>query len=225
MKSDNRAVLDFLRVLTRKLRNSDTSLSGQALVNSLYLCKSMTSENPEVLAWVDLIASRMDNSNRNLKSYMIARAMSGIQGLRSDLPQVRRICSALSKKTLKCVVDVDDEISTADMSKCFLGFKHMSSEEPEVRRLLGALVFKAMLSKKPITAKAVGISLVGLQTMNRNANEVKYTLGMLEKKVLKSNKLNFQERGMALYGIQGSSHLNPETVFETLHVDIHSPVH
>lgn len=225
MKSDNRAVLDFLRVLTRKLRKSDTSLSGQALVNSLFLCKSMTSENPEVLAWIDLIASRMDASKRNLKSYMIARAMSGIQGLRSDRPQVRRLCSALSKKTLKCVVDVDDEMSAADMSKCFLGFKHMNSEEPEVRRLLGAMVFKSMLSKKPITAKAVGLSLVGLQTMNRSANEVQYTLGMLEKKVQRSNKLDFQERGMALYGIHGKLHLNPETVFETLHVDIHRSVH
>ena len=124
--------------------------------------------------------------------------------------------SALAKKVLKGVVDIDDEMSAADMGKSFLGFRRMQSAYPEVRRLLGALVFKCLLSKKPLNAKTVGTILIGLNGMDRLAPEVQYTLQMLHKKVEKSSKMDFQEKGMATHGIQGNDAENPICVFEAL---------
>lgn len=211
-------VRDFLMVLTIKVANSRTDFSGQALSNGLFLMKNMKSHHPEVISWVELMNKCLSESKRALKSYMVARALLGMQGLSSEVPAVRALASTFAKKVLKGVVDMEDELSAADMGKAFLGLRSMKSVHPEVRRLLGALVFKSILSNKSITAKTVGLALIGLDQLDRSTPEVQYTLQMFRRKVGKSTKFNFQERGMALYGLEGCDIGNPDAVFEALGV-------
>jgi hypothetical protein len=80
----------------------------------------------------------------------------------------------------------------------------MSSEYPEIREILSAVVLKVESCRETLTAQAVGNALYGLQGLSSDYSEVREILSALVPIVKScSEAVDGQAVGNALYGLQG----------------------
>ena len=86
------------------------------------------------------------------------------------------------------------------------GLQGMSSDEKEVRNLLGVLVPILSSSDAVLSSQKIGNALYGLQSMSSDVQEVKDVLNALTQKISSTlTELDSQGISNALYGLQGMS--------------------
>jgi hypothetical protein len=101
----------------------------------------------------------------------------------------------------------------------------MSSDCPEVRKVLSALAPKIRDCKRHLKAQHVGNALYGLKNMNSGCSEVRAVLSALTEKIHDCKiDLTAQNIGNALYGLQGmsSDSLEVRAILSALAIKIRS---
>lgn len=197
----------FIPVLISLIKKRQMNFGRQAIGNSLYGMKGMTSDVTEVRTLLAQMGKEIIGIQEDLNPQEIGNALYGMQGMRSDNPEVVALLAAISPKIESC----KNNFFSQEIGNALYGLKKMSSDSPEVREILRVLLPIVDSCQQPFKAQEIGNALYGMQGMSSEYSEVRNIFSALATKVRNSPSLmSSSEISNALYGLQRSKSDNEE---------------
>ena len=135
MDSSTKEVRDVLSALAIKIKESYCELNSQAIGNTLYGLKNMSSRSEAVKAVLSALATKIEKSTCELNNRNIGNALYGLQNMDSSAKEVKAVLSALATK----IEESDCELDGQDIGNALYGLQNMDSSTKEVKAVLLAL--------------------------------------------------------------------------------------
>jgi hypothetical protein len=200
---------EFVSVLSSIVQKRTISFGSQAIGNSIYGLKGMSSDIPEVRVLVTALTAAVESSIDVLSAQETCNAFYGLQGMSSDHIEVRGLLCALLPKIKSCSEHFDSQ----DIGNTLYGLQGMSSEYPEVRDILRALLPKVKSCLKSFKSQEIANSLYGLQKMSSDYSEVRAIIGALTPRLRDcQDVMSNQEISNSFYGLRGMKSNHPEVL-------------
>ena len=141
----------------------------------------------------------MKACKEELKAQNVGNALYGLQGMSSEVAEVRAMLAALVPQVKAC----KEEFKAQNVGNTLYGLQGMSIEVSEVQAMLAALVPQVKACKEEFSAQEVGNALYGLQGMSSEVPVVEEILALLFEN-FDISKVGFtaQNIGNALYGLK-----------------------
>ena len=165
----SRSIVFILHRMLAAITARVNTLDAQAIGNCLYSLQKMNSEPPEVRAFLDTFARRMEATQVILKPQELANAMWGLQGMNSDYPEVRAVVVALMTKLEASLAAAKKSpqgflsFTAQGVGNAICGLQSMSDEVTEPVMLLGYFAGIIMNSPEMMTPQDIGNAMFGLQ--------------------------------------------------------------
>lgn len=191
---------EFISVLSLIVKKGTITYGSQAIGNSMYGLKGMSSDKPEVRVLVAALTAEVQNSFDVLSAQEMCNAIYGLQEMSSDYVEVRNLLGALLPKINSC----SEQLDSQDIGNTLYGLQGMSSEYSEVRDILRALLPKVQTYQKMFKSQEIANSLYGLQKMSSDYSEVREIIGALTP-ILRDCRdvMSNQEISNSFYGLRG----------------------
>lgn len=139
-----------------------------------------------ILAEIISIEPRCDKSSMQdiyyLKGLCLANAINGLKNMSSDVPEVRMLISALSKRIKPSVDGHVSGHTIRDIEVTYLGLRNMRSDAPEVTVLMDLLnetFLNSNMLAGSLDAKCLGNVMYGLRYMHDDEAAVRKVLAWL----------------------------------------------
>ena len=106
------------------------------------------------------LAEKLRRSKANLRSQHIGRALSGLQRLSADSPEVKLLLREVTKR----IAESDrTRMTSGAIAEALFGLQGMAENIPEVQELIGELAKKISSTAAELSAEEAGKALFGLQ--------------------------------------------------------------
>jgi hypothetical protein len=213
---------NIMAALSQRVQNDALSLANEAIGQSLYGLKNMTTRHIEVRKFLDVMAAKIANSQAELNGQAIGNALYGLRGMSSGYSEVRAVLAALTNK----IAASNQPLTAQNLANAVYGLKKMSSEHAEVRAVVAELSMKYAASNianddadSEFLCKHIGSALFGLQNMSADCVEVRQLLAQIAIKINGStDAIDAMSIGNAMFGLRNMSsrHGEVRAVVETL---------
>lgn len=200
---------EFVSVLSSIVKKRTITFGSQAIGNSMYGLKEMSSDIPEVRVLVSALTAAVQSSTDVLSAQETCNAFYGLQGMCSDYVEVRNLLCALLPKIKNCSENFDSQ----HIGNTLYGLQEMSSRYPEVRDILRALLPKVKSCQKQFKSQEIANSLYGLQKMSSDYIEVREIIEALTPRLRDcQDVMSNQEISNSFYGLRGMKSNHPEVL-------------
>jgi hypothetical protein len=98
------------------------------------------------------LTPKIEGCGEELDAQAVGNALYGLQGMSSDVREVKDVLAALAPKIEGC----REELSSQAVSNALRGLRSMSSDVPEVQHVLAALAPKIEASREEVGEATVG---------------------------------------------------------------------
>lgn len=196
------------------LEKSDAKFDEQSLAMGLFSLNRRSCDND---VWAQKFLKLMYSKALHgkfgvLNGHAIGMALYGFRSSSSDSSVVRNVLKLLTRHIYSAASAFDSNSESMrlrgqDISNAIYGLQGMNGQQPEVRELMAALVYRLTVVHHPklaLTAQDVGMSLYGLNKMSCQVPEALQLLERLQPH-LYGVQLDHQAVGNALYGLRGMS--------------------
>jgi hypothetical protein len=170
--------------LLGKLAAVQGHISPQSLCNIVYSMKTWTGQNKFISEIMSESARRIEDCPDTFDSRQVALSLLGLQKMRGDSVEVRRLLKALTAKLAGCT----GEWADMDVVSALTGLRSMRCEDsPEVPLLTGALAAQlARARRSPLSAPTIASAFRGLLGMSSDFQEVRDLVTALQFKIMMS---------------------------------------
>lgn len=209
MTSATSGSLHLINILSEQLMASTEIFEGQAISNSLYGLKGMSTESSEVRGILSAVL-------RTIKRYLFSQSNGKIES-REDKRENYDRDNDVIFRSRESGHPPALRMTSQGIGSAFIGLQGMSSSYSDVKSILSILassIGQLTVSNVGLDSQAVANILVGLKSSSSEHSEVREVLVALCKN-LKRNIATFRdmtprELSMALQGLQGMSSEHPQ---------------
>mmetsp|Transcript_12560 Transcript_12560/g.23259 ORF Transcript_12560/g.23259 Transcript_12560/m.23259 type:complete len:320 (+) Transcript_12560:3-962(+) len=215
MSSNGTEVRALVSALAERVVACSDRLSSADIGRALRGFRSLSTDHIEVRKLLRAVMIKVDDSECDLDAHSVELACMGMQRMNSSHHDVRNLLLILEGKISQRMSMEPIKLQPRQACNAIHGLQHMSSEYPEVRRLLGVLVelledsspstaVRAMreaqgapsptIPEQYFTPRAMANALKGLQCMSCAHVDVRDAIRTLAEKLLDDEELLEQFR-------------------------------
>lgn len=209
MTSTTSGSLHLINILSEQLMASTEIFEGQAISNSLYGLKGMSTDSYEVRGILSAVLRTIKRCLLNQSSGKIETREEKRDNQDRDNDIIYKSRESGPQSALR--------MTSQGIGSAFIGLQGMSSSNSDVKSILSILansIGQLTISNIGLDSQAVANILVGLRSSSSEHSEVREVLVALSKNLRRNiaifREMTPRELSMALQGLQGMSSEHPQ---------------
>jgi hypothetical protein len=203
----NRDLMFLLDKMGRIVSTSVAPFNDQAIGNSLYALRGMSSDVTIVKDLVQLINTKLKLSSVALSGQSIGNGLYGLRNMNSDSIEIRELLNTFSERLTNRTHAV--QMTDLHLASAIYGLRNMSSSYVEVRTMVARLAGMLAMNTESLSDQYIGNLLYGLQNKSDEHEEVRQFLKTLAERIQNSSDVYVSGRGVG--GLFGLQHISAES--------------
>lgn len=199
MQANSIEIKEILMIMNRKLVEMKEKMRVTDISMSFYGLQHMNGNSTEVREVIQSLTTKLRECNTNeLSGYAICNILYGLKSMNTKVPEARAVLDCLHSH----LVQLDCAMNPYELALSYEGLQGMRSDSQEVQCVLSWL--HGRLSKcSDLSPQNIARIMSGLQTMSNNTLQVRDTLAILQKHIIKNDsRFEISEIGTVVQGLQ-----------------------